>query len=171
MDEIERIKKLYQEGAISREEFFLLVEKIVLKSDDLTTKDKNDESLPKKEQSDPTQQQVHSVDSTIIADTSQKQPENMTKYRFPDKIAQAGAKLKLSAVCQVWSRILAAITIILFMYNSGKILTDLMTVTYNFNDITGPIMLISLFGLASFISWIFSVVALYKAGKSLEDSH
>jgi hypothetical protein len=170
IEEIERLKKLLDEEAISRQEYLSLVEQVILKSDDLTLKDKKDESLPKKEQSDPTQHVYSIKGNTIIADTSQKQEVNAAISHLQDKTVLAGAKLKLSAVCQVWSRILAAITIILFMYNSGKLLTDLMTGMHNFNDISGSVVLISIFGLGSFICWVLSVVHLYNGGSLLESA-
>jgi hypothetical protein len=118
-----------------------------------------------------TQQKGHSVNRTIIWDTSQKPTENTTKYLIPDKTTLAGEKLKSSAKAQVWSRIFAAITIIILMYNSGIILTNLMSGMHNSNDLVGSYVLSFFFGLFSFFCWIESVVTLYQAGKILKDSH
>jgi hypothetical protein len=169
VEEIEKLKKLLEQGAISREEFFSLVEEIALKSNDHAANENETESFPKIEHTNPAQPKVEpDLHSQFFANFTQKQTNNAeTIYNLPDKMTLAGEKLKLSAQYQVWSRILGVVAIIIFMYNSMSILTSLMTTMSNHNDLQ-YFNVVSIFGLGSFICWIASVVYLYQAGKILE---
>ena len=159
-EEINKLKKLLEDGAITQDEFEHLHEQVLRTQNELS------------EYYDLANSEEHKFEKDSISNAHLKAAENNLKVSiirglkdFHVKLSKAGLNISSSVTSAVASQILLVIAFLVIVFGYIPISMQIATGSKTIDDAMAIIIIIVLLLLFSFISWVNQLIKLNRAGE------